>query len=349
MDFKEIKMAIVLDGMGSDRYPDPEIKAAIDAANLLDEEIILVGQEDRLVPALNSLNKSHARVRVVQAPDILEMTDHPVEGTRLKPQNSMAVGINLVKNGEASAFVTAGNTGAANFNAIRILTRIKGISRPALMTTLPAGKGKCVFIDMGANVDCRPEFLLEFALMGSVYARTVLGIPNPRVGLLSNGEEDIKGNQLVKDTHLLLKNSTLNFIGNVEPKEVFAGEADVIVVDGFIGNVFIKTSEAVGKFIKDFLSSEIKSNPWTMIGGAIVKPAFKKLFKFMDPSEVGAGLLLGVDGYVFVGHGRSDSKALVSAIRLAKTAVNANLLPELKKTISEYATMVSSQTKKDAQ
>lgn len=330
-------MTIVLDGMGSDRYPEPEVSAAVDAANLVKEEIILVGQEDKLFSAIKALNKDYSKVKIVHAPDVLEMHDHPVEATRLKPQNSMAVGINLVKNGEASAFVTAGNTGAASFNAIRILSRIKGVSRPALMTTLPAKSGKCVFIDMGANVDCRPEFLLEFAIMGSVYARVVLGIPNPRIALLSNGEEDIKGNQLVKDAHLLLKQSDLNFIGNVEPKEILAGEADVVVVDGFIGNVFIKTSEAMGKFIKDSLTSQIKSNPWWMLGGAIVKPAFKQLFKIMDPAEVGAGLLLGVDGYVFVGHGRSDSRALISAIRLAKTAVNANLLPELKKTLAEYA------------
>lgn len=329
-------MAIVLDGMGSDRFPGPEVAAAVDAANLLDEEIILVGREDVLNSAVKSLNKDYSKVKIVHAPDVLEMNDHPVEATRQKPQNSMAVGINLVKSGDASAFVTAGNTGAASFNAIRILSRIKGVSRPALMTTLPAQSGKCVFIDMGANVDCRPEFLFEFAIMGSVYARTVLGIPNPRVALLSNGEEDIKGNQLVKDAHVLLKQSSLNFIGNVEPKEILNGEADVIVVDGFIGNVFIKTSEAIGKFIKDSLTSQIKTNLWWMLGGAIVKPAFKQLFKLMDPAEVGAGLLLGVDGYIFVGHGRSDARALISAIRLAKTAVNANLLPELKKTLAEY-------------
>lgn len=329
-------MAIVLDGMGSDLYPDPEVKAAVDAAALFGEDILLVGKKELLQPKL-ALLPSEPRVKVVHAPDVLEMTDHPVDGTRLKPLNSMAVGINLVKSGQASAFVTAGNTGAASFNAIRILSRLKGISRPALMTTLPAKNGKCVFIDMGANVDCRPEFLVEFGLMGSVYARTVLGISNPRIALLSNGEEDIKGNQLVKDTHVLLKKTNLNFIGNVEPKEILAGHADVVVVDGFIGNVFIKTSEAIGKFIKDTLSSEIRSNPWWMVGGAIVKPAFKKLFKIMDPAEIGAGLLIGVDGYVFVGHGRSDSKALVSAIRLARTAVNANLIPELKKALEGFS------------
>lgn len=328
-------MAIVLDGMGSDQYPDPEVKAAVEASRNFNEDILLVGKQDLLKPKLDIFT-GNEKVKIIHAPDVLEMTDHPVEATRSKPQNSMAVGINLVKTGEASAFVTAGNTGAASFNAIRILTRLKGISRPALMTTLPSRKGKVVFIDMGANVDCRPELLIEFALMGKVYAETVLGIKNPRIGLLSNGEEDIKGNQLVKETHILLKKTSWNFNGNVEPKEILAGQADVVVVDGFIGNVFIKTSEAMGKFIKDILTEEIKSNAWRMVGGAIVKPAFKKLFKMMDPAEVGAGLLIGVDGYVFVGHGRSDSKALVSAIRLARTAVDANLIPALKKAIAEF-------------
>ncbi len=323
-------MSIVLDAMGSDQYPEPELQASVQAAELLKEEIILVGNEDILSPRLKALNNSGAPVRIIHAPDVLEMTDHPVEATRMKPKNSMAVGIELVKSGEASAFVTAGNTGAASFNAIRILSRVKGISRPALLTTIPTSIHKCVFIDMGANVDCRPEFIREFAVMGNVYARHVLGYENPRVALLSNGEEDIKGNQLIKDAHILLRESPMNFIGNVEPKEVFQGIADVVAADGFVGNIFIKTGEAIGKFIKEFLSREIKNSMWLSFGGLIVKPAFKRLFKLMDPAEVGAGLLMGVDGYVFVGHGRSDARALVSALRLAQKAVKANLLAELK-------------------
>ncbi len=330
-------MSIILDAMGSDRHPEPELLAAVQAAELLGEEIILVGNEELLAGKLSELNKGGAKVRIVHAKDVLRMTDHPVEGTRQKPDNSIAKGIELVKDGTASAFVTAGNTGAVSFNAIRILTRLKGITRPALCTTLPTQKGKCVFIDMGVNVDCRPEFLVEFAVMGKTYAEKVLGIENPRIALLSNGEEEIKGNQLIKETQPKLRASGMNYIGNVEPKELLAGEADVIVVDGFIGNVFIKTGEALAKFIKDTLTKEIKSSKVMMIGGALVKPAFKRLFKLIDPSEIGAGMLLGVEGNVFIGHGRSDARALVSAIRLAKVATDSNLLEGLRNEIHKYS------------
>ena len=318
-------MALVLDGMGSDKYPDPEVQAAVDAANLLHTEILLVGKQDLLEPLLSRINTINAPVRIIHAPDVLEMSDHPVEATRKKPLNSMAVGINLVKSGEADAFVTAGNTGAALFNAATILHKMQGVIRPALVTTLPTKTGKCAFLDMGANADCRPEFLVDFALMGAIYAETVMGIKEPRIGLLANGEEEGKGSQLVKDSHQLLKKNSIHFVGNVEPKEVFNGSADVVVTDGFTGNIFIKTSEAVGKFIKDFLKQEIKG-PVRSFGGLLVKPAFRSLFKMMDPAEVGAGLLLGIKGNVFVGHGRSDSKALVSALALAKRAVDAKLI-----------------------
>jgi glycerol-3-phosphate acyltransferase PlsX len=339
-------MSIVLDAMGTDRHPEPELHAAVQAATIFNEEIILVGDEQLLGHKLAELNKENARVRIVHARDTLLMTDHPVEGTRQKPDNSIAKGIELVKDGTASAFVTAGNTGAVSFNAIRILTRLKGITRPALCTTLPTQKGKCVFIDMGANVDCRPEFLVEFAVMGKTYSEKVLGVNNPRIALLSNGEEEIKGNQLIKDTQPKLKAIGMNFIGNVEPKELLAGEADVVVVDGFIGNIFIKTGEALAKFIKDTLTAEIKSSKIMMVGGALVKPAFKRLFKLIDPAEVGAGMLLGVEGNVFIGHGRSDSRALVSAINLARLAVQTNLLEGLREEIHTYVPQLEARSLK---
>jgi phosphate acyltransferase len=331
-------MAIVLDGMGSDTCPEPELQASIDAAWKLGEKILLVGNKDLLGEKLTELNKNHADVELVHAQDALEMHDHPVEASRTKPNNSMAVGINLVKEGKASAFVTAGNTGAALFNATAILHKMPGIVRPALLTTLPNQAGKqTVFLDMGANSDCRPEFLLDFARMGKIYAETVLGIQNPRIGLLSNGEEDTKGNQLVRDTHILLKQQNLNFIGNTEPKEVYAGAADIVVTDGFTGNIFIKSSESVGRFIRSILKKEIHG-PVRKFGGLLLMPAFKALFKLMDPAEVGAGMLIGINGYVFVGHGRSDAKALVSAMKLAKRAVDAGFLPALEKAVQSIST-----------
>lgn len=326
-------MTIVLDAMGSDNYPEPELQAVVDAARLLQEEIILVGKKELLESRLKALNTAGLPIRLVDAPDVVEMTDKPVDAARKKPRNSMAVGLDLVKRGEASAFVTAGNTGGAYFNAVTILKRMSGVSRPALTTTIPTRKGRCVFLDTGANADCRPEFLLEFGIFGSVYAERVLGIPNPRVSLLSNGEEAGKGNQLVKEAYPLLEKSGLNFIGNMEPKEIFAGNTDVVVADGFSGNVFIKSSEAVGKLIVDTLRSGLSANLLRKLGYLMIKPAFEPLKKMMDPAEVGAAMLMGVNGYVFIGHGRSDARALVAALQLAQRTVRANLLDAMRAAI----------------
>jgi glycerol-3-phosphate acyltransferase PlsX len=329
-------MSIVLDAMGSDTHPDPELLAAIKAAHRFQEEIILVGNEPVILPKITAMNKDELPIRVVHAPYVVEMDEKAVESARQKPENSMAVGMQLVANGEARAFVTAGNTGGALFNAITTFRRIKGISRPALTTTLPTKTGRCAFLDTGANADCRPDFLLEFATMGSVYAKCVLGIENPRVGLLSNGEEDGKGNELVRQAHKLIRASRINFSGNVEPKDVYAGKVDVLVADGFSGNIFLKTSEAVGKFILSNLREQITASITRKLGYLLVKPAFTPLRKMMDPAEVGAAMLLGVNGYVFIGHGGSDDAALVNAIKLARLAVDNNLLDVLKESILEH-------------
>lgn len=326
-------MAIVLDGMGSDTYPAPEVEAAVLAAEELGEEIILVGQKELLEPRLKAANPRGLPVRIVHAPDVLEMGDKAVESTRKKPNNSMAVGMELVRTGEAQAFVTAGSTGAAMFNAIKILRRMQGVLRPALITPIPTRTGRCAFLDTGANADCRPEFFTEFGIMGSLYAKHVLQVENPRVGILSNGEEAGKGNQLVKEAYPLLANAGLNFVGNVEPKEVYNGHADVVVADGFTGNIFIKTSESVAKLITDVLREEISTSFARKLGYLLVKPAFRRLKKMMDPSEVGAALLVGINGYVFIGHGRSDARALVSALRLAQQATKANMLDALRAAI----------------
>jgi phosphate acyltransferase len=328
-------MAIVLDAMGSDEYPTPEILAAIQLKKEYNEEVILVGKRDLLLSKMSALNPEKIPLQIVDAPDVVEMTDKPVDSARKKPNNSMAVGLNLVKEGKAEAFVTAGNTGGAYFNAVTILRRIPGISRPALSSFIPNKKGKCVFLDTGANADCRPEFLFEFAVMGSAYARAVLGIESPKVALLANGEEAGKGNELVKNTYPLLQSSKLNFYGNVEPKEVYAGLVDVLVADGFSGNVFLKTSEAVARFITDLLKDGISSRFLSKIGYVLAKPAFSVLKTKMDPAEVGAAMLLGVNGLVFVGHGRSDARALISAVKLARQTINSNLFEILKKEIKD--------------
>lgn len=333
-------MTIALDAMGSDRYPEPEIQGALWAAEKWGLDIILVGDQSRLEPQLRALNTRGLAVRIEHAPDILEMSDKPVEAARLKPRNSMAVGLELVKKGVAEAFVSAGNTGGVMFNALRILGRIPGVARPALTAMFPVRSGHAIVLDIGANADCRPEFLLQFAIMGSIYAEKVLYKQNPRVGLLSNGEEPGKGNQLVKETYPLLEKSGLNFIGNVEGKEVFNGEADVVVTDGFTGNIMLKSSEAVAKLITDVLRESLMASWRTKLGALLAKPAFTQIRQMLDPSEIGAAPLLGIDGLVFVGHGRSDARAIMNALRVANEAIRANLLNNIREAIREKLSAV---------
>lgn len=326
-------MRIILDAMGSDTHPDPEVKAAYQAVEAFGDELILVGNQELISPRIVDLPGDHRKIRIIHAPEVLEMGDKPAENARRKSGNSMAIGMDMLKAGEADAFVTAGNTGGAMANALFRLGRIRGVKRPALTALFPVKGGYCVVLDIGANADCKPEYLMQFAVMGSVYAEKVLERPNPRVGLLSNGEEAGKGNELVKASYPLLAESGLNFIGNVEGKELFGGAADVIVMDGFTGNILLKSSEAVAKLITDMLRQELTASIQTKFGALLARPAFVKIRKMLDPGEVGAAPLLGIDGLVFVGHGRSDERALFNGIRVARQAVEAGLLPALRDAI----------------
>ena len=328
-------MTVILDAMGSDHYPDPEIHAAVELVRADREELILVGNEEMIRPKLQAITTETLPIRIVHAPEVLEMTDKPVENARKKSQNSMAVGMELIKSGEGQAFVTAGNTGGAMVNAILRLRLMKGVLRPALTAIFPVRNGRCVVVDIGANADCKPDFLTQFGIMGSLYAEKVMGISRPRVGLLSNGEEAGKGNLLIKDTYPMMEASGLNFIGNVEPKEMYAGKADVVVTDGFTGNVLLKTSEAVSRLLTDMIKEEMRSTPLTMAGGLLAKPAFGNIKKLLDPGEYGAVPLLGVNGLVFIGHGRSDAHALVTAVRVARQAIKADLLSAISQSIQE--------------
>jgi len=327
-------MRIVLDAMGSDNHPEPEIQAAIEANRRYGEEITLVGDEEQIKPRLSTLGASE-QIHVVHAPETLKMTDKPSMSARKKALNSMAVGMDLIKSGQGDVFITAGNTGGAMTNGLFKLGRIRGIKRPALTGVIPVLNGHSIILDLGANADCKPLYLLQFAVMGSLYAEKVFGIKNPRVGLLSNGEEAGKGNELVKETYPLLEASGLNFIGNVESKEFYRGEVDVVVCDGFTGNIFLKTSEAVADLLMTVLKRELTSNPISTLGAALAKPAFRSVKKLLDPGEVGALPLLGLDGLVFVGHGRSDATALVNGIGGARQAVNADLLAATRTAVQE--------------
>jgi glycerol-3-phosphate acyltransferase PlsX len=330
-------MRIVLDAMGSDTYPEPELAASVEAARLFGDEIILVGPVDTLEPRLMQLGIPTRSVRLVDATETISMSDKgmalALKAKRRNSKTSMAVGIDLVKSGEADAFVTAGNTGGAMTTAYFRLGTIPGVERPALTATFPVRDGFCIILDIGANPDCKPEHLVQFAIMGSIFAQKVRGINNPRVAILSNGEEGGKGNELVRNTFPLLQDSAMNFIGNVEGKDFFAGEADVVVTDGFTGNVLLKSTEAVAKLIMDILRQQLKSNLISMIGGALAKPSLVKIKAMLNPDEYGAAPLLGVNGLVFIGHGRSNSQALVSAIKAARSAVEANLLGSIQSAI----------------
>ena len=319
-------MPIVLDAMGSDDHPIPEIAAAIEFAKKTGEKVYFVGNHDVIFRHCSKSDFAGLPIEVVHAEDILEMGEKAVKSTKEKPNNSMAIGLGLVKDGTAGAFVTAGNTGAAMFNSLRKLGRIKGVARPALTTLFPTKKGHCIVLDIGANADCRPEYLQQFAIMGSVYAEKMRGIKNPKVGLLNNGEEPGKGNELAKATFPLLETCGVNFIGNVEAKDVFADKADVVVTDGFTGNMLLKTSEATAKLMTGILKEGLMSSLTGKIAGALAKPVFSELKKKLDPNEIGAAPLLGIDGLSFVGHGRSNSTALINGMKLAKTAADMDLI-----------------------
>lgn len=331
---------IVVDAMGSDNFPTPDIEGAIMAAREYGVEIVLTGDASKIQPVLDSANAGSLPIRVVHAPELLTMHDKGedlvMKARHKGAQNSMAVGLDLVKSGEADAFVTAGNTGAAMVTSLFRLGRIRGVDRPALVGPFPTATGICSVVDIGANPDCKPENLLQFAIMASVFAKRVRGIQNPKVGLISNGEEAGKGSELVRQAYPLLKNAKINFIGNVEGKEIFNGHADVAVTDGFTGNVFLKSTEAVAKLLIEKIRESIKGGgPLALLGGALIRPAMGRVRKLLDPSEEGAAPLLGVNGLVFIGHGRSDAIAIKSAVRVAREAVEAKVLDAMKSAIEE--------------
>ncbi|MBN2118634.1 MAG: phosphate acyltransferase PlsX [Anaerolineales bacterium] len=331
---------IVVDAMGSDNYPTPDVEGAVLAAREYGVEVILVGDAAKIQPILDSTGAADLPVGVVHAPEMLTMHDKGEEllmkARHKDAQNSMAVGLDLVKKGEADAFITMGNTGAIMATSLFRLGRIRGVDRPGLAGPFPTATGICTVLDIGVNPDCKPENLLQFGIMGSVYAAKVRGIQKPRIGLISNGEEAGKGSELVREAYPLLASAKLNFVGNVEGKEIFNGGVDVAVTDGFTGNVFLKSTEAVAKLLIEKIRAAIKGGgPLVLAGGMLIRPAMGKVRKLLDPAEEGAAPLLGVNGLVFIGHGRSDALAMKSAVRVAKEAVEANVLDAIKSAIEE--------------
>jgi glycerol-3-phosphate acyltransferase PlsX len=328
--------------MGSDSYPEPDVEGSVAAARAYGEEILLIGDKAVVAPVLEAQRPEGLPITLIHAPEMLTMQDKglalALKAKQKDPKTSMAVGIDLVKTGKADAFVTMGNTGAAAATAFFRLGMLPGIERPPLAGIFPTRKGFCVVLDIGINPDVQARNLLEYAILGSVYAESVRGVPRPRVALISNGEEGGKGSQTVRDAFPLLQNSGLNFIGNAEPKEIYAGDVDVAVVDGFAGNVFLKSSEAVAKLILDSMKEKIQAAGLPVkVGGLLVKSALMDIRKLLDPSEEGAALLLGVDGLVFIGHGRSNALAVQNAVRVAAKAARSGMQDIIRREIASRA------------
>jgi glycerol-3-phosphate acyltransferase PlsX len=312
---------IAVDAMGGDHAPAAVVEGAIRAHQEYGLDVVLVGRSDQVAPILQRLGST---LPLVHAPDVIEMHEEPATAVRRKKHSSLVVCASLVKRGEADAMVTAGNTGAGTAAGSLILGRIEGIDRAALPVVLPnrsGPDGHTVLLDAGANKDVQPQWLGQFAIMGAIYAEELLGIQNPRVGLVNIGEEESKGNKLTREAFGILKHAPIRFVGNVEGPDLFNGRVDVAVCDGFTGNVILKTSEGVAEFFLHLLKEELGSSPFLMIPAAMLKPAFQRIKRRTDYGERGGAPLLGVNGVCIIGHGRSDARVIANAIRTAAEAV----------------------------
>ncbi|HVP49577.1 MAG TPA: phosphate acyltransferase PlsX [Bryobacteraceae bacterium] len=310
---------IALDAMGSDRAPRPEIEGAIQAARQYEVRVLLVGREAALRAELERHPASAGLpLEIVHASEVVRMDEKAVHAARAKRDSSMRVGVRLVRDGRAAGFVTAGNTGAAMATAKLVLGALPGVDRPALAAVFPTVLGTAAsLLDVGANVDCKPHNLAQFAVMGDIYFRTMFGTRRPRVGLLSIGEEESKGNDLTRDAFQLLKQLPLNFVGNVEGRDLYNGQVDVIVADGFVGNVALKTSEGVANLVRATLKESLKATITRQVGYLLSRSAFADFKKRLDHTEYGGAPLLGVKGVCFITHGSSNANAIKNAIRVA--------------------------------
>ncbi|MBR4632032.1 MAG: phosphate acyltransferase PlsX [Elusimicrobia bacterium] len=333
-------MILALDAMGGDRAPDINVEGAILAVKQTDNDIILVGKEDVIHAQLEKWSKKYTfpkdRITVVNASEVIEMNEHPATAARHKKDSSMAVCCKLVSEGKADAFVSMGNSGAAMAVSLLHFKRIPGVSRPVISVPFPTINGKCIIVDTGANVDCKPEHLLQFGIMGNIYAKNALGIKKPKVAVLSIGEEETKGNELTLQASELLKKADLNFIGNIEGGDVPKAKADVIVCDGFVGNIFLKTSEGVAEMVSKFIKNSIKSNP--LCWGAIpfLKIAMKQVKKKIDYDDVGGAPLLGVNFPCIIGHGKSNARAVKNALISASKYVENNINKKIEEGIKIF-------------
>ncbi|MCX5711833.1 MAG: phosphate acyltransferase PlsX [Candidatus Omnitrophica bacterium] len=328
-------MKIVVDAMGGDYAPEVVIKGAVAAINEYDVEVILVGDEPKVKALLKREKYDPAKITVVHAPEVIGMSEPAATSVRKKRNSSIVLGMNLVEEGKADAFFSAGNTGAVVCAATLSLRMLPGVERPGIAIVIPSLTGFSLMIDVGANIDPKPAQLLHYGIMGAVYCKHILGKPNPTVGLLNIGEEETKGTEFMKETHELLAASQLNFTGNVEGKDLYSGKCDIIVSDGFVGNIALKVTESTADALKNFLKKNLKKSPLAMLGLLFMWGTFNKLKKEMDYSEYGGAPLLGVNGVVIIGHGRSNVKAIKNAIRVAKEEVERQFNEKLLEALSK--------------
>ena len=334
---------IAIDAMGGDNSPAEIIKGAVASLEQTrDTKIILVGKQDIIEENLKNQNYDKSRLNIKNATEVIK-TDEAAMSIKTKKDSSIVVGLNLIKEGSADSFISAGSTGALLAGATLKIKRLPGISRPALATLLPGEKGFSMLLDSGANVDCKPEYLLQFAILGTAYMENVIGIKNPTVGIVSVGTEKEKGNALSKEAYQLLESSKLNFKGNVEARDISKGVCDVFVCDGFVGNVVLKTAEGYSKFIFDTIKKELMTNTITKIGAALSKPAFENIKKAFDHSEVGGAPFLGLKSLVIKTHGSSKSKDIVGSVKQSQRFYQGEMIKKL-----EQMAMLQNPTKSEA-
>jgi len=328
-------MIIAVDGMGGDNSPSEVVKGCIDAINEYDVNIIITGAEDKIKDEVKKYNFDKTKLEVVDAKEVITNNEHPVMAIRKKKDSSLYKALKLVKDGKADGIISAGSTGALMAGATFIIGRIKGIDRVALSPIMPGKNAPFMVSDSGANVDCKPQYLLQFALMGKIYFENILGVKNPSIGLVNIGTEEEKGNELTKAAYKLLKETDFNFVGNVEPREVSSGDVNVLVCDGFVGNTILKMYEGVATNIFKMLKNEIMSSTKAKIGALLMKDVFSDFKKKFDYTEYGGSPFLGANGIVIKAHGSSNAKAFKNAIRQTKICYENSIIDKISKELEK--------------
>jgi glycerol-3-phosphate acyltransferase PlsX len=325
-------LKIALDAMGGDRAPGVIVEGALEAQKEMGAgaSVVLVGKRDLVLENISRLGGDASALEVVDARDVVAMDEQPSATLRKKKESSIAVGLRLVSQGQAQGFISAGNTGAVAANALIILGRIPGIERPAIATCVPTAKGGSILLDVGASIDPKPAHLVHYAIMGACYAGSVLGKPNPRVGLLNVGEESTKGREVMQEAYRLLKSGGLDFVGNVEGRDIFSGSVDVTVCDGFVGNIVLKFAESVADMVLGLIRQSMTVNLRAKLGAALLKPAFKRLKGTFDYAEYGGAPLLGVDGVCTICHGSSSARAIKNAVLATRRHIDYDITSAIK-------------------